>query len=99
MGGGQIVDAKIVQAHRQRMRFVEKPTVKCRDIAAEWQRRRRKLAQEDRDAGWTVEFSKAKVNPKQPNAKRPNAKQIDIAIPAFGSKDHIEMVPDFRTVC
>ena len=43
-----------------------------------------------------MKFSKAKANPhppntKWPNAKKPNTKQIDIAIPTFGYKDHISI--------
>ena len=43
-----------------------------------------------------MKFSKAKANPqtlttKWPNTKKPNTKQIDIAIPTFGYKDHISI--------
>ena len=38
-----------------------------------------------------MKFSKAKANPQTPNTKKPNAKQIDIAIPTFGYKDHISI--------
>lgn len=41
-----------------------------------------KLRQKDRDARWTVKFSKAKpVEDSKP-------KQVDIAVPAFGYKNH-----------
>ena len=45
--GGQIVDATIVQAPRQRMSSEEKQTVKRGDIPEDWQKRPRKLAQKD----------------------------------------------------
>ena len=84
--GGQIVDATIVQAPRQRMTEEEKKTVKAGRIPEDWKERPRKLAQKDRDARWVVKFSKAKANPQNPHAKR-----VDIAIPTFGYKDHISI--------
>ena len=48
----------------------------------EWKHRPAKLRQKDRDARWTVKFSKAKA---PEDGKK---KQRDIAIPAFGYKDH-----------
>jgi hypothetical protein len=39
-------------------------------------------AQKDRDARWTVKFSKAKLDPDG------KAKQRDIAVPVFGYKNH-----------
>ena len=84
--GGQIVDATIVQAPRQRMTQEEKETVKRGDIPEDWQQTPRILAQKDTDARWVVKFSKAKANPKNPDAK-----WVDIAIPVFGYKDHISI--------
>ncbi len=42
-----------------------------------------KLRQKDRDARWTVKFSKAK---ERPDGTKP---PIDIAIPTFGYQNHI----------
>ena len=84
--GGQIVDATIVQAPRQRMSEDEKAAVKQGKIPDEWRKKPRKLAQKDRDARWVVKYSKAKPNPKNPAAK-----MVDIAIPTFGYKDHISI--------
>lgn len=47
-----------------------------------WKDKPAKLRQKDRDARWTVKFSKAKV------AEDGKAQQRDIAIPAFGYKNH-----------
>src|SRR5690606_14694078 len=41
-----------------------------------------KVRQKDRDARWTVKFSKAKVDDEGKEHKR------DIAVPVFGSKNH-----------
>ncbi len=83
---GQIVDATIVQAPRQRMSHEEKEIVKAGDIPKAWRNRPRKLAQKDRDARRMVKYTKAKTNP-----SRPDLKPVDLAIPVFGYKDHISI--------
>ena len=81
--GGQIVDATLVSAPRQRNKEDEKQAIKTgkssRDI---WPDEPAKAAQKDTDARWTVKFSKAKP-------KADGTPQIDIAIPTFGYKSHI----------
>jgi len=81
--GGQIVDATLVGAPRQRNTDAEKAAIKegkpANDI---WPEKPSKAAQKDVDARWTVKFSKAKP-------KDDGTKQIDIAIPTFGYKNHI----------
>ena len=80
--GGQIIDATIVAAPKQRNTEAEKREIKAGRIPEEWRRKPAKLRQKDRDARWTVKYSKAK--PSEDGAKR-----IDLAIPAFGYKNHI----------
>ena len=80
--GGQIIDAAIVAAPKQRNSEGEKAEIKAGRVPAEWQAKPAKLAQKDRDARWTVKFSKAK--PAEDGSKR-----IDIAVPAFGYKNHL----------
>jgi hypothetical protein len=80
--GGQIIDATIVAAPRQRNTEAQKKDIKEGRIPEDWKKSRAKLAQKDRDARWTVKHSKAK--PAGDGAKR-----IDIAIPMFGYKNHI----------
>lgn len=80
--GGQIVDATIVAAPKQRNTDVEKADIKAGKVPDEWKDKPAKLRQKDRDARWTVKFSKAKV------AEEGKPQQRDIAIPAFGYKDH-----------
>jgi IS5 family transposase len=80
--GGQIVDATIVAAPKQHNNDGEKADIKAGKVPDEWQDRPAKLRQKDRDARWTVKFSKAKVD------EDGKAKQRDIIVPAFGYKNH-----------
>ena len=82
---GQIVDATLVAAPRQRNTEGEKARIKAGETAdAIWPDKPAKARQKDTDARWTVKVSKA----------RPAADgkpQIDIAIPVFGFKSHISV--------
>lgn len=80
--GGQIIDASIVAAPKQRNTDGEKREIKAGRIPAAWKDRPAKLAQKDRDARWTVKWSKAK--PSDDGSPR-----VDLAVPAFGYKNHI----------
>ncbi|MET3524119.1 IS5 family transposase [Mesorhizobium abyssinicae] len=80
--GGQIVDATIVAAPKQRNTDAEKTDIKAGKVPHQWKNKPAKLRQKDRDARWTVKFSKAKM------AGDGKAQQRDIAIPAFGYKNH-----------
>ena len=80
--GGQIIDAAIVACPKQRNTEGEKAEIRAGRIPQTWTTKPAKLAQKDRDARWTVKFSKAK--PAEDGSKR-----IDLAVPAFGYKNHI----------
>jgi IS5 family transposase len=80
--GGQIIDAAIVACPKQRNTEAEKRDIKAGRIPQDWKDRPAKLAQKDRDARWTVKWSKAK--PAEDGSAR-----VDIAVPVFGYKDHI----------
>src|SRR5215207_3177125 len=80
--GGQIIDASIVAAPKQRNTEEEKRDIKAGRIPEDWKDRPAKLAQKDRDARWTVKWSKAK--PAEDGSAR-----VDIAVPAFGYKNHL----------
>lgn len=80
---GQLVDATIVSAPKQRNTKAEKRALKEGRIPEDWQARPAKLRQKDRDARWTVRFTKAK-----PDADG-EVPAVDIAIPAFGYQNHI----------
>jgi transposase, IS5 family len=82
---GQIVDATLVTAPRQRNTDEEKARIKAGEKAAQiWPDKPAKARQKDTDARWTVKFSKAKPSPD-------GKPQIDIAIPTYGYKSHISI--------
>jgi IS5 family transposase len=81
---GQIVDASLVAAPRQRNTDAEKADLKAGRIPQEWQDKPAKLRQKDRDARWTVKVSKAKP-------KEDGTRQVDIAVPVFGYQSHISI--------
>ena len=57
---GQIVDATIVAAPKQRNSKAEKQAIKEGRIPDGWAEKPAKLRQKDRDARWTVKYTKAK---------------------------------------
>ena len=60
--GGQIVDATLVAAPKQRNTQEEKNAIKVGKTAGEvWPEKPAKAAQRDTDARWTVKFAKARV--------------------------------------
>jgi len=79
---GQIIDASIVAAPKQRNTDGEKREIKEGRIPADWAQNPAKLRQKDRDARWTVKYTKAK--PSEDGTPR-----VDLAIPAFGYKNHV----------
>jgi hypothetical protein len=79
---GQIIDASIIAAPKQRNTDGEKHDIKEGRIPPEWASKPAKLRQKDRDARWTVKYTKAK-----PSAA--GAPRIDLAVPAFGYKNHL----------
>jgi transposase, IS5 family len=80
--GGQIIDASLVACPKQRNTDEEKRAIKAGRIPEGWSDKPAKIAQKDRDARWTVKWSKAK--PAEDGSPR-----VDLAIPAFGYKNHI----------
>lgn len=84
--GGQIIDASVILAPRQRNSQEEKAAIKEGRIPESWKDKPAKARQKDRDARWTVKYSKAKVKEgADPKAFQP----VDLAIPLFGYKNHI----------
>jgi transposase, IS5 family len=79
---GQLIDASIVAAPKQRNSKAEKQAIKEGRVPEGWQDKPAKLRQKDRDARWTVKHTKAK--PREDD--RP---QVDLAIPQFGYQSHI----------
>lgn len=82
---GQIVDASLVAAPRQRNTDEEKEAIKAGKKAVEiWPDKPAKAAQKDTDARWTMKTSKGKP-------KADGTVKRDLAIPAFGYKSHISI--------
>ncbi len=83
---GQIVDATIIAAPRQRNTDDEKAVLKAGAIPEDWKVNPAKLAQKDRDARWTLKRAKArKATPDGGKAR------VEIAIPVFGYKNHVSI--------
>jgi len=80
---GQIVDATIVAAPKQRNSDAEKDALKAGRVPEEWKQTPAKLRQKDRDARWTMKRGRVRRledgRPKGPG----------IMVPAFGYKNHI----------
>jgi IS5 family transposase len=57
--GGQIIDATIVSAPKQRNSRVENETIKTGETPKEWERQPAKNAQKDKDARWTKKHGKS----------------------------------------
>lgn len=86
--GGQIIDATVVPAPKQRNTDEEKAAIKQGKIPERWKERPAKIRQKDRDARWTVKYSKAKAREgADPKAFKP----VDLAIPMFGYSEHTSL--------
>jgi hypothetical protein len=90
---GQIVDATLVAAPKQRNLQAEKAAIKEGKSAAEiWPDQPAKAAQTDTDARWTLKFAKARPTPE-------GMLQSDIAIPSFDYKSSISIRRRFWFIC
>lgn len=78
---GQIIDASLISAPKQRLKDEEKAQIKEGKTAREIWENPKRAAQKDTEARWTIKYSKKK-------ADAPKG-QVDIAIPTFGYKSHI----------
>lgn len=87
--GGQIVDATLVAAPKQRNKADERAAIKEGKTAGEiWPDEPARAAQKDTDARWTLKFAKGRPMPDG----KPG---IDIAIPSFGYKSGISICRAF----
>jgi transposase, IS5 family len=82
---GQIIDASLIAAPRQRNTNDEKKAIKEGRIPDEWKEKPAKLRHKDRDARWTVKFTKAKLR------EDGSSPTVDLAIPVFGYQNHISI--------
>ena len=88
---GQIIDASLVSAPKQRNTEGEKQDVKAGRVPEDWKDKPAKLRQKDMDARWTVQFGKARV-------REDGKPQPDIAIPTFGYKAHTSIDRRYRFI-
>ncbi|BAH99922.1 transposase [Acetobacter pasteurianus IFO 3283-22] len=86
---GQILDATLVAAPKQRNTNEEKADLREGRIPQDWQDKPSKLSHKDRHARWTLKFTKAK---RQDDGTIPST---DLAIPFFGYKSHVSIDADF----
>ncbi|MFT9297984.1 MAG: IS5 family transposase [Gluconobacter sp.] len=89
---GQILDATLVAAPKQRNTNDEKTDLREGRIPQDWQDKPAKLSHKDRYARWTLKFTKAK---RQEGGSMP---ATDLAIPFFGYKSHISTDRKFRLI-
>jgi transposase, IS5 family len=90
--GGQIIDASLIAAPKQRNTEEEKAAIKEGRIPKGWKDKPAKLRQKDRDARWTVKFSKAR--PKEDGT----GPAVDLAIPLFGYQNHVSIDREFGLI-
>ena len=77
--GGQIVDASIVEAPKQRNTKEEKAEIKTGRVPRAWLDKPHKLRQKDMDARWTLKRGRVRVD-------EDGREQEGLLIPAFGYK-------------
>lgn len=80
--GGQMIDASIIEAPRQRNTDAEKDDLKAGRIPEDWAANPAKLRQKDRDGRWTLKRGRRKHRPD-------GSLMMEIATPAYGYKSHI----------
>lgn len=71
-------------APKQRNTEAERAALKAGQVSEGWAGRPAKLRQKDRDACWTVKFSKGRP-------REEGTPQVDLAVPAFGYKNHVSI--------
>jgi hypothetical protein len=76
---GQLVDASIVAAPKQRNTKAEKQAIREGRVPEDWQDKPAKLSQKDRDARWTVKTTKAKP-------REGETPMVDLAIPSSATR-------------
>ncbi len=83
--GGQIIDATLVAAPKQKLSADEKAVIKQGGTPPGWSKAKRR--QKDRDARWTLKRGRGKPKP-QNGAVRTG---VEIAVPVFGYKSHLNI--------
>ncbi len=82
---GQIVDASLIAAPRNATPLKRRRRSRKGGSRTDWKDKPAKLRQKDREARWTVKFTKAKL--REDGSTPP----VDLAIPIFGYQNHISI--------
>ncbi|RSU78951.1 IS5/IS1182 family transposase [Sphingomonas sp. S-NIH.Pt3_0716] len=80
--GGQIIDATVVAAPRQKLNDDEKATIRGGGTPPDWSKAKRR--QKDTDARWTIKRGRRKRS----ETNEMKAAGVEIAVPIFGYKNH-----------
>lgn len=80
--GGQMIDASIIAAPRQRNTDAEKAEIKAGRVPEDWAANPAKLRQKDRDGRWTLKRGRRKRKPD-------GTPMMEIATPVYGYKSHV----------
>ena len=80
--GGQMIDASIIAAPRQRNTDAEKADLKAGRVPEYWAANPAKLRQKDRDGRWTLKRGRRKRKPD-------GTLMMEIATPVYGYKSHV----------
>jgi transposase, IS5 family len=80
--GGQMIDASIIAAPRQRNTDAEKADLRAGRIPEDWAANPAKLRQKDRDGRWTLKRGRRKRKPD-------GTLMMEIATPVYGYKSHV----------
>ncbi|OAJ66141.1 transposase [Gluconobacter cerinus] len=89
---GQILDATLVAAPKQRNTNAEKADLRAGRLPEDWQDKPSRLSHKDRHVRWTLKFTKAK---RQDDETMPSS---DLAIPFFGCKSHVSIDRKYRFI-
>jgi len=81
-GGGQIIDATVIAAPRQKLTEEEKAVIRTGDTPSGWSMAKRR--QKDLDARWTIKRGRSKRS----DISDMEAVGVEIAVPVFGYKNH-----------
>jgi transposase, IS5 family len=98
--GGQVIDASIVEAPKQRLSDAEKARIKAGATAREiWPDRPAKAAHKDTTARWTVKRGRRKPKPGRDGPVATSERSAEaLMIPMFGYKSHVNIDRRYRLI-
>ena len=98
--GGQVIDASIVEAPKQRLSDPEKARIKAGATAREiWPDRPAKAAHKDTTARWTVKRGRRKPATRRDKPEATSERSAEaLLIPMFGYKSHVNVDRRYRLI-